>query len=101
MHAGSFCSGHPYSLCSLPYPRSKVGKLLVEQADSIDNSAKGNELTLKEIHGEVRGLIEQRAHPLLIVMDDIDRLSSEQMKALFQLVKARMGFTNVVFLLLL
>lgn len=36
----------------------------------------------------------------MIVLDDLDRLSAEQLKAMFQLVKAHMDFANVVFLLL-
>lgn len=66
----------------------------------MDKSAKEAELPLSEIRHEVRTLLARRDHPLLIVMDDIDRLSAEQMKALFQLVKGNMDFPNVVFLLL-
>ncbi|WP_339456411.1 KAP family P-loop NTPase fold protein [Pseudomonas sp. EA_65y_Pfl1_P120] len=78
----------------------KVGKFLLDRAEGSDKSAKEAELTLSEIRHEVRALLAKRGHPLLIVMDDIDRLSAEQMKALFQLVKGNMDFPNVVFLLL-
>lgn len=78
----------------------KVGKFLLDRAEGMDKSAKEAELTLSEIRHEVRALLAKRDHPLLIVMDDIDRLPAEQMKALFQLVKGNMDFPNVVFLLL-
>lgn len=78
----------------------KVAKLLLDRAEGMDKSAKEAELPLSEIRNEVRTLLAKRDHPLLIVMDDIDRLSAEQMKGLFQLVKGNMDFPNVVFLLL-
>lgn len=88
------------ALAALPAVLKKAGNFLVGRAESLDKSAKEAELTLSEIRREIRALLAKREHPLLIVMDDIDRLSSEQMKALFQLVKGNMDFPNVVFLLL-
>ncbi|ERI50431.1 hypothetical protein N878_08795 [Pseudomonas sp. EGD-AK9] len=78
----------------------RLAQFLSDRAEGLDQSAKANELTLSEIRGEIRTLLAKREHPLLIVMDDIDRLSPEQMKALFQLIKGNMDFPNVVFLLL-
>ncbi|MEQ9725745.1 P-loop NTPase fold protein [Pseudomonas sp. WHRI 8822A] len=78
----------------------RLARFLSDRAEGLDQSAKENELTLIEIRGEIRTLLAKREHPLLIVMDDIDRLSPDQMKALFQLVKGNMDFPNVVFLLL-
>ncbi|MBK4989208.1 KAP family P-loop NTPase fold protein [Pseudomonas sp. S36] len=78
----------------------KIGKFLLDRAEGMDKSSKEAELTLSEIRYELCALLAKRDHPLLIVMDDIDRLSPEQMKALFQLVKGNMDFPNVVFLLL-
>ncbi|VXC94674.1 Predicted P-loop ATPase, KAP-like [Pseudomonas sp. 8Z] len=78
----------------------RLARFLSDRAEGLDQSAKENELTLSEIRGEIRTLLAKREHPLLIVMDDIDRLSPDQMKALFQLVKGNMDFPNVVFLLL-
>lgn len=77
-----------------------AAKFLSDRAEGLDKSAKDTELTLSEIRHEIRTLLAKRDHPLLIVMDDIDRLSPDQMKALFQLVKGNMDFPNVVFLLL-
>jgi predicted KAP-like P-loop ATPase len=88
------------ALAALPALLKKAGKFLVERAESIDRSAKEAELTLIEIRDEIRTLLNKRKHPLLIVMDDIDRVSSDEIKALFQLVKGNMDFPNVVFLLL-
>ncbi|WP_434570357.1 NTPase [Pseudomonas sp. Z3-6] len=66
----------------------------------IDQKVKDGELTLGQIRTQLQNLLSARDKPLLIVLDDLDRLSAEQLKAMFQLVKAHMDFANIVFLLL-
>lgn len=88
------------TVAAIPALFKSLAKFLHGLADSADKTAKDEELTLSEIRGEISSLLAKRDHPLLIVMDDIDRLASDQMKALFQLVKGNMQFPNVVFLLL-
>ncbi|WP_323995699.1 KAP family P-loop NTPase fold protein [Aeromonas hydrophila] len=88
------------TVAAIPALLKKVSKFLHDWADYADNTAKDNELTLSDIRSEISSLLAKRNHPLLIVMDDIDRLASDQLKALFQLVKGNMQFPNVVFLLL-
>ncbi|MBF7143071.1 MULTISPECIES: KAP family P-loop NTPase fold protein [Pseudomonas] len=77
-----------------------VAEKFIKGAEGIDQQAKDDELTLGEIRQELQKLLKAREKPLLIVLDDLDRLSSEQLKAMFQLVKANMDFANVVFLLI-
>lgn len=71
-----------------------------KRSKNLDQEAKDSELTLSQIRAELQKLLSARQKPLLIVLDDLDRLSAEQLKAMFQLVKAHMDFANVVFLLL-
>jgi len=71
-----------------------------KRSKNLDQQAKDSELTLSQIRAELQELLNARQTPLLIVLDDLDRLSAEQLKAMFQLVKAHMDFANVVFLLL-
>ncbi|AJO78637.1 P-loop NTPase fold protein [Pseudomonas sp. MRSN 12121] len=66
----------------------------------LDQRAKDSEMSLSQIRGQLQQLLSARQQPLLIVLDDLDRLSTEQLKAMFQLVKAHMDFANVVFLLI-
>ncbi|KXZ73023.1 KAP family P-loop domain protein [Acinetobacter venetianus] len=42
----------------------------------------------------------KREEPLLIVLDDLDRLTTQELRMIFQLVKANTDFPNVTFLLL-
>jgi len=76
------------------------GSWLSSWAKKLDEEAKDSALTLDQLREELQKLLSKRDKPLLIVLDDLDRLSAEQMKATFQLVKAHMDFANVVFLLL-
>ncbi|QNT38788.1 AAA family ATPase [Pseudomonas asiatica] len=78
----------------------KFGLWATNHSKSLEQQAKENALTLSEIRTELQQLLNARQKPLVIVLDDLDRLSAEQMKAMFQLVKAHMDFANVVFLLL-
>ncbi len=87
-------------VAALPAILKKIARFLQNKAESAERAAKDDELTLSEIREEISSMLAKRTHPLLIVVDDIDRLASDQMKALFQLVKGNMRFPNVVFLLL-
>ncbi|MBI3292462.1 MAG: AAA family ATPase [Elusimicrobia bacterium] len=56
--------------------------------------------TLHEAKDELSGLLRQRPRPLLVVMDDVDRLSADEIRLLFQLVKANADLPRLVYLLL-
>ncbi|WP_122456420.1 KAP family P-loop NTPase fold protein [Pseudomonas viridiflava] len=88
------------ALGSLSMILQRGGAWLAKWAGSLDESAKDSELTLSQIRDKLQELLSTRDKPLLVVLDDLDRLSAEQMKGIFQLVKAHMDFANVVFLLL-
>lgn len=76
------------------------GSLLNQLGLNWDEATKENEQSLADLRIELSGLLSQRDRPLLIVMDDLDRLTSEQLRMVIQLVKANTEFPNVVFLLL-
>jgi len=67
---------------------------------NLEITAKGQEQGLNEIREELTTLLSQRSNSLIVVMDDLDRLTTEQLRMVFQLVKANVEFPNVVFLLL-
>jgi hypothetical protein len=56
--------------------------------------------TLPELKRELTELLRQLRQPLLVVIDDIDRLTPDEMKAVFQLVRANADLPNLVYLLL-
>ncbi|MCC7034679.1 MAG: hypothetical protein IT179_17795 [Acidobacteria bacterium] len=55
---------------------------------------------LEDIRDEVRGLLQKRQQPVLVAVDDIDRLTPDQVCEVLQIVKANADFPNVVYLLL-
>lgn len=65
-----------------------------------EETAKEKEQSLSDIRQELSDLLLNRKVPLIVVMDDLDRLTSSQLRMVFQLIKANLEFPNVVFLLL-
>lgn len=62
--------------------------------------AKDSEKNLAEIRNELKLELQELKDPILIVMDDLDRLTSSELRMIFQLIKANTEFPNVTFLLL-
>ena len=75
-------------------------KLLNMLAVNAETTAKDEKLTLVQFRNSLEDLLAKREQALVIVLDDLDRLTTEQLKMVFQLVKANAEFPNVVFLLL-
>ncbi len=71
----------------------KVGKAIEARASTLDVPIK---LQRKKLFDALTAL----DRPLLLVIDDIDRLTSGEIALLFQLVKANADFPNLIFLLL-
>ncbi|MGQ1157712.1 KAP family P-loop NTPase fold protein [Acinetobacter baumannii] len=65
-----------------------------------DGKAKDSEKTLSEIRAELKEELQSLESPILIVMDDLDRLNTSELRMIFQLIKANTDFPNVTFLLL-
>jgi predicted KAP-like P-loop ATPase len=79
----------------------KWGKGFLDKlSGNVETTAKEKEQSLSEIRYELTDLLLKRESPLIVVMDDLDRLTSSQLRMVFQLIKANLEFPNVVFLLL-
>jgi len=74
------------------------GKSILEKFGKSEENSK--EASLGQLKNELTKLLLKRGKSLLVIMDDLDRLTSEQLRMVFQLVKANAEFPNVVFLLL-
>lgn len=73
---------------------------LSQLASFYESRSKNKEKTLDEIRIELKDELLKREEPLLIVLDDLDRLTTQELRMIFQLVKANTDFPNVTFLLL-
>jgi len=79
----------------------KWGKgLLNKLSGNAVATAKEKEQSLSDIRQELTSLLSVRSSSLIVVMDDLDRLTSAQLRMVFQLIKANLEFPKVVFLLL-
>lgn len=74
-------------------------KLMSSISDYFLQYSKLNEKTLKQLKDELNCLILKRDKRLLLVIDDIDRLNTKEIKQIFQLVKLNADFNNTIYLL--
>lgn len=71
----------------------KAGAEGVEAEGSLDS------LSLAELKEQIASDLKSLSQPLLVVLDDIDRLTKEEIRLTLQLVKANADFPNIVYLL--
>lgn len=71
-----------------------------EGSKGVEDQGVVQEQTLAEIKKELADYLKELERPILVVLDDIDRLTPQEIRLLFQLVKANADFPNVVYLLL-
>lgn len=76
------------------------GGIIESVTGNVETAAKEKEQSLRDIRNDLTELLLDRKAPLIVVMDDLDRLTSSQLSMVFQLIKANLEFPNVVFLLL-
>jgi predicted KAP-like P-loop ATPase len=79
---------------------SQIGAVSTSVGDVLVSLAEAREKTVEEHKGELRHLLEQSRRPILIVIDDIDRLSRDEICDVMQLVKANADFPKTIYLLL-
>lgn len=77
-----------------------AGDFAAKVADTFAASADFRRKGAEEQKAELRADLQCMPNPLLVVIDDIDRLSRSEIRMLFRLVKANADFPNIVYLLL-
>jgi hypothetical protein len=73
---------------------TKAGAEAVEAEGVVDS------LTLSELKEQIREDLRTLDRPILVVLDDIDRLTKEEIRHTLQLVKANADFPNIIYLIL-
>lgn len=71
-----------------------------EGAEGLEAQAQADTRTLSELKKDLGEALTALEKPILVVMDDVDRLSTNEITLLFQLVKANADFPNMVYFLL-
>jgi predicted KAP-like P-loop ATPase len=78
-----------------------AGKVATSLAEFLGATVEGNRKSLREMKDELIGDLAQLRRPLLVIVDDADRLTPQELQQLFQLVKVNADFPNVIYLLIL
>jgi predicted KAP-like P-loop ATPase len=76
------------------------GKTAESIALAITAAAEARSRPLADLKRDLAGLLAELTRPILVVIDDIDRLAPEEIRLVFQLLKANGDFPNLVYLLL-
>lgn len=78
----------------------RASKVAQEGSAALDVQAEAADRNLSDIKQDLSNALKELKEPVLVVMDDVDRLSTDEIKLLFQLVKANADFPNLIYLLL-
>jgi Cdc6-like AAA superfamily ATPase len=78
-----------------------VSLLASRWADLKEAQSALHEASMEDLKNELRELMKELPQPLVIIIDDIDRLTASQICYLFQLIKANADFPNLVYVLLM
>jgi predicted KAP-like P-loop ATPase len=81
-------------------PLQKITSFLRHTAKSRWESYDKEEKSLQQMRSELRNEFGELKTPIVVVIDDIDRLTEEEINLVFRLVKANADFPNLIFLLL-
>ena len=77
-----------------------IGKLSEKIASVFEARSKAQTQSLANQKKELALSLKELESPVLVVIDDIDRVSANEIRLIFQLVKANADFPNLVYLLL-
>lgn len=90
----------PVSLIPLVGEYAKIAQEAAASASEMTNQyAEALAADLQQIRKEINELLGQLPHRIIIVMDDIDRLTAGEIGQLFAILKAVADFTNTVYVL--
>jgi predicted KAP-like P-loop ATPase len=88
-------------LAAIGVKAAKAGsKALGTAADAQAKLAQGAQKSLADLRDDLKTSLLGLKRPILVVVDDIDRLASEEICLLFRLIKANADFPKFVYLIL-
>lgn len=77
-----------------------LGSLFKSIMDRNEHLAEENRQSITDFKDDIAESLSKISDPILIIIDDIDRLQRHQILTIMQLVKSNADFENIVFLLL-
>ncbi len=79
---------------------SQTADVLTKAAEANEARVKLSDLSLIELKRSISKDMAGLSKPILVVIDDIDRLTSDEIREVFQLIKANADFPNLIYLVL-
>lgn len=77
----------------------KSGDLAEQAAEAVKEQIEREETSLAKLKLELKEVLKALNRNIVVLLDDIDRLAADEIKLLFQLVKANSDFPNLIFFL--
>lgn len=77
-----------------------VAAVVKSGAEGVESEATLDTLSLSELKANISDDLAGLPTPILVILDDIDRLTKEEIRLILQLVKANADFPNIIYLLL-
>ena len=77
----------------VPLPYTKAG-------EAVEKMARVRKKDIAELKAEIADLLKEQERPILVFIDDIDRLTAEEIRQLFRVIKAIADFPNIIYVLL-
>ena len=78
---------------------SLVNGIIEKIADYFEKRGVSNQKTVLSFKREIKESLLKRDNKILILLDDIDRLTPEEVRLVFKLIKINTDFPNVIYLL--
>ena len=90
----------PFALMPTVGPFAKILSVLFKNIGSATKSWGDLKLNdLNSIRSELNELLGKQPHKIIVVIDDIDRLNTTEIRQIFQLIKSLGDFPNTIYLL--
>lgn len=77
----------------------KSGELAKQAAEAVEERKEREDSTLLTVKSELKVALTALKRNVVVLVDDIDRLAADEIKLLFQLIKANSDFPNLIFFL--
>ena len=77
----------------------KSGQLAKDAAEAVQEQKDREDVSLLKVKSELRVALTALKRNVVVMVDDVDRLAADEIKLLFQLIKANSDFPNLIFFL--
>ncbi len=76
-----------------------LADVFAKQADAKKKWIEANQKTPRQLKEDIKSQLRELPRPIVIVLDDLDRLTASEIAQVFQLVKTQADFPNIHYLL--